>query len=352
GGGTGGHLFPAVAVAEEVLGRNPENAVLFIGTERGLEGKILRGMGFQLKTIEMEGIRGRGVINIIRTLFKVPRSMVQSRSIIRDFHPDIVLGVGGYASGPAVMAAYFMGIRTAIAEQNVLPGFTNRILGKFVDKSFISFPETKEWFPEKRVVITGNPVRTGFLNYSKKIHKSDDKFTLLIFGGSQGASSINMAAVEALNYLEGIKDRLKIIHQTGTRDLDKVSKAYNDRNIDAEVYPFINDMVSAYRSADLLICRSGATSIAEITASGKAALFIPYPFAAGNHQALNARALVDKGAAEMISERSLNGERLAEVIERLYRAPERIREMKKKSAILGNKRAAADITDECLDLIG
>ncbi|MBW2598675.1 MAG: undecaprenyldiphospho-muramoylpentapeptide beta-N-acetylglucosaminyltransferase, partial [Deltaproteobacteria bacterium] len=317
GGGTGGHVFPAVAIAGEFLERPDARDVLFIGTERGLEARVLRDMGFTLRTINVEGVKGRGAAKMVVSLLKIPWSMAQSVSIIHNFRPDIVLGVGGYASGPVVIVAHFMGIKTAIAEQNALPGFTNRILGRFVDKIFLSFPDTGNWFADSKVVITGNPVRREFIKGIKKSRTEGGKFSILIFGGSQGARAINRAVVESMRYLEDMLCRLVITHQTGKEDFDEVSAAYRDRGVNAEVHPFITDMSSVYESADLLICRAGATSIAEITATGKASVLIPYPFAAGNHQELNARVLTDAGAAEMILEDKLDGGTLAGIIRRL-----------------------------------
>lgn len=351
GGGTGGHLFPGVAVAEEFLKRNRKNSILFIGTERGLEGKILPDMGFQLRTINVEGIKGKGLMKSIGASFKIPQSLAQSWMIIREFCPDIAVGVGGYASGPAVITAHFMGIKTAIAEQNAIPGTTNRILGRFVDRAFLTFPETKIWFSEEKAVVTGNPIREGFSKVERKTERIDSRFTLLIFGGSQGAHTINRAVLDSVKHLKEIKDKLKIIHQTGNDDLEWVTEVYTDCEMDAEVLPFIDDMASAYRSADLLICRAGATTIAEITASGKAAILVPFPFATGDHQTENARILADAGAAEMIPERGLSGELLAEVIRRFYRDTSAIGKMEEKSASLGNVQAAADIVDECLALV-
>jgi UDP-N-acetylglucosamine--N-acetylmuramyl-(pentapeptide) pyrophosphoryl-undecaprenol N-acetylglucosamine transferase len=245
-----------------------------------------------------------------------------------------------------------MGIKTAIAEQNAIPGITNKILGRFSNKIFLAFSETKRFFSGEKVVVAGNPVRTGFVPEQGAKEGNNGKFTLLIFGGSQGASSINMAVMESLEYMEGIKDTLKVIHQTGEKDLNEVAGAYSARGIDAEVLPFITDMAGAYRRADLLVCRAGATSIAEITALGKAALFIPYPFAAGNHQELNARMLVDAGAALMITEDDLDGRLLFEMIEELYGNPARREKMEGISRGLGNIKAASTIVDGCLDLIG
>ncbi|MBW2595029.1 MAG: undecaprenyldiphospho-muramoylpentapeptide beta-N-acetylglucosaminyltransferase [Deltaproteobacteria bacterium] len=351
GGGTGGHVFPAVAIAGEFLERANVRDVLFIGTEKGLEARVLRDMGFTLCTINVEGVKGRGAAGMIGSLLKIPGSIVQSVSIIRDFRPNIVLGVGGYASGPAVIAAHFMGIKTAVAEQNALPGFTNRMLGRFVDKIFLSFPDTGNRFADSKVVVTGNPVRREFAKGVKKSRKEGNRFSILIFGGSQGARAINRAVVESMEYLEDIRGGLAITHQTGKKDFDEVSAAYRDRGVSAEVHPFITDMSSAYGAADLLICRAGATSIAEITATGKASVLIPYPFAVGGHQELNARMLADAGAAEMVLEDRLDGKTLAGVIRRLAGSPETIRRMEEKSEKMGNVKVAARIVDQCMSIL-
>jgi UDP-N-acetylglucosamine--N-acetylmuramyl-(pentapeptide) pyrophosphoryl-undecaprenol N-acetylglucosamine transferase len=351
GGGTGGHLFPALAIAEEFVRRKGKTKVLFIGTKRGLERRLLHDGTFPVRFIDIEGIRGKGFAGVLRGAVKIPGSMFQSWGIIRDFDPHIVIGVGGYASGPAVFTAHLMGVKTAIAEQNALPGFTNRILGKVAKRIFLTFPDESRVFPEKKVVVAGNPVRNGFIVEGEKKKNKTGTFTLLIFGGSQGASAINSAVMEALQYMEGIKDGLKIIHQTGERDLEKVANTYRDHNINAEVLPFITDMAEVCKEADLLICRAGATSIAEITALGKAAIFIPFPFATGNHQELNAKTLVDAGAAEMIVEDELSGRTLFKMIEELYRNSGRIEKMEKMSKSLGNIKAASNIVDECLSLI-
>jgi UDP-N-acetylglucosamine--N-acetylmuramyl-(pentapeptide) pyrophosphoryl-undecaprenol N-acetylglucosamine transferase len=347
GGGTGGHLFPGIAVAEEFLKRSHENDVRFIGTEKGLEKKVLKGLGFQLYILPVEGIKGRGFLKTLTALMKIPRSFLQSYRIIHDFKPDIVIGVGGYASGPAVMMARFMGIRTVIMEQNALPGITNRILGKCVDRIFLTFPDTAHWFPEKKTIVCGNPVRSAFLSECGTSVVRDRKFTILIFGGSQGAHAINTAVIDAFPYLDKIGRKLKLIHQTGEKDLESVLRSYEAHGIDAEVLPFITDMAGAYRSSDLIICRAGATSIAEITACGKAAILIPFPFAVNDHQTKNAEILVRSNAAIMIHEKDLTGKRLAETLDGLYRNPQAIREMEEQSGCLGNTKAASDIADAC-----
>lgn len=350
GGGTGGHLFPGVAIAEEFRRRDRDARVLFIGTNRGLEARVLPGIGFDLATLDVEGIKGRGFARSAAALAKIPRSLLQSRRIIGRFAPDIVIGVGGYASGPAVLAARFMGLPTAIAEQNAIPGETNRVLGKFADRIFVSFPETARWFRADRVRVTGNPIRAAIAGGTRRSRKPGEPFTVLVFGGSQGAHRINLAVLEALPHLADMKERLRIIHQTGEDDLETVKKGYGEHSMDAEALPFITDMASAYGNADLLVCRAGATSIAEITASGKAALLIPFPHAVNDHQTKNAELLVNRGAAEMIPERDLSGERLSGVIRRLAGNPAAVGDMERRAAGLGNVRAAADIVDECLDL--
>jgi UDP-N-acetylglucosamine--N-acetylmuramyl-(pentapeptide) pyrophosphoryl-undecaprenol N-acetylglucosamine transferase len=351
GGGTGGHLFPGIAIAEEFLRQHPENRVLFIGTERGLEKKILGELGFPLRTLKVEGLKGRSPVRIPAALLKIPGSLLTSFRILRTFQPAVVVGVGGYASGPAVLAARLLGITTAIAEQNAFPGLTNRILGRFVHRIFVTFSESASWFPAERTRVTGNPIRKAFLTDQMTTGKRDPRFTLLIFGGSQGSHAINRIVMEALTGLGELKNRIRFIHQTGKTDRETVEDSYRKRGFAAEVSPFIADMAAAYREADLLLCRAGATSIAEITASGKAAILIPFPMAVNDHQTKNAELLVRAGAAEMIPERELDGRRLAAAIERLYHRPEEIQKMEKASASLGNSRAAAAIVGACLEFI-
>lgn len=351
GGGTGGHLFPGIAIAEEFLGRDPAHRILFIGTERGLEKRILSELGYPLRTLNVEGLQGRGPRRILASLLKIPGSLLASFRILRSFQPAVVVGVGGYASGPAVLAARLMGLKTAIAEQNTFPGLTNRILGRFVHRIFVTFPASLNWFPDGRARVTGNPIRAAFLMEPAKTGARDPRFTLLISGGSQGAHAINRIVMEALAGLEHLKDRIRFIHQTGEKDRETVARAYRERGFAAEVSPFIADMAAAYRQADLLLCRAGATSIAEITAGGKAAVLIPFPFAVNDHQTQNAELLVRAGAAEMIPERELDGRRLAAAIERLCLHPEQIRQMETASAALGNVHAAAAIVDGCLELV-
>lgn len=351
GGGTGGHLFPGIAVAEEFIKRDRQTEIIFIGTERGIESKLLGRIGYELRTIDVEGIKGRGMKALLKGIYQIPQSMVQSRRILQQFRPQMVLGVGGYASGLAVLAAHFMGMPTAIAEQNTVPGITNRILGRFVDIIFVTYARTTTLFPRSKVLLSGNPVRAAFADMGSREKAAKDYRQLLIFGGSQGASAINKSVVQMLPQLQQMKTNVRILHQTGAREVESVRAAYGSYGIDADVTPFIVDMADACRQADLIICRAGATSLAEITAAGKATVLIPFPFATSDHQTGNAQALADAGAAVMIKEKDLNGNKLFEVVEGLLSNPGKLQLMEENSARLGNINAAATIVDACLKIM-
>ena len=351
GGGTGGHLFPGIAIAEEFLKRNKETAVIFIGTKKGIESKLLEKFGYELKKIEIEGVKGRGIKALLKGAYQIPKSIWQSRRILKQFGPDIVFGVGGYASGPAVLAAHFMSIPTGIAEQNAIPGVTNRILGNFVDRIFVTYAQTRECFPQAKVVLSGNPVRASFTVGSAKTKEKKDYRQLLIFGGSQGAEAINKSVVDMLPQLQNMKNKLHILHQTGAKQAEEVKKAYEQFGIQAKVTPFIVDMAAAYADADLIICRAGATSLAEITAAGKAAVLIPYPWAANDHQLKNAQALAAQGAAAVIPEKELSGSNLFKVIENLLLDEKKLRQMEENSLRMSRIDAAATIVDSCIQLI-
>jgi len=351
GGGTGGHLFPGIAVAEEFVKRGPQNRVIFIGTKRGIEHRLLKPLGYELKLIDVEGLKGRGLKALIKGLWAVPNSMWQSMGILKEFHPDVVIGVGGYASGPAVMAAYLMGFPTAIAEQNAVAGNTNRILGKFVNKIFLTYEQSKNRFAARKVDVTGNPVRAAFSAGLSQTKEKKAGRQILVFGGSQGAAAINKTVVAMLPLLHKIKERVRIVHQTGERDLDGVRQAYAEHRIEAEVSPFIVDMVSVYTASDLIICRAGATSLAEITAAGKASILIPFPWAADDHQTMNARAMVDAGAAAMMQESDLTPEKLFTLTESLLSDDRKLRDMEVQSKKLGRLDAAARMVDACMHLI-
>ena len=351
GGGTGGHLFPGIAIAEEFLKRDDQTRIIFIGTKKGIESKLLGKLGYELREIDIEGVKGRGGKALVRGAYQIPLSMLQSGRILKQFRPHIVIGVGGYASGPAVLTAHFMHMPTAIAEQNAIPGITNRILGNFADKIFVTYAQTRTYFPQTKVILSGNPVRAAFVVERSKEKEKKDYWQLLIFGGSQGAEAINKSIIDILPQLQSMKNKVHVLHQTGSRQLEDINKAYEQLGIQAKVTPFIVDMAGAYADADLIICRAGATSLAEITAAGRAAILIPYPWAANDHQLKNAQALASEGAAVMIPERELSGGKLFSAIDNLLRDEQKLHQMEENSLRLSRIDAAATIVDNCIKIM-
>jgi UDP-N-acetylglucosamine--N-acetylmuramyl-(pentapeptide) pyrophosphoryl-undecaprenol N-acetylglucosamine transferase len=351
GGGTGGHLFPGIAVAEEFLARDRGNEVLFVGTERGIEARILPRLGYRLEFITAAGIRGKSGLSQMRGLAMMIYGYAQARKILKEFRPDRVLGVGGYASGPVVLAARGMQIRRFIHEQNAIPGFTNKFLSRFADGIFISLEESAQFFPKGKTLLAGNPIRKEILAEAlteKGGEPGSRDVRLLVFGGSAGAHSINQTLTAALPYLAPLRDRLVITHQTGEKDCTMVREAYQREGFRAEAVAFIDNMAAAYRRADLVVCRAGATTVAEVTATGKACIFIPYPHAVDDHQRRNAEALLKQGAGFMLLERELSGESLARLIEDLVDNPEKIAVAGSNAQRMARIDAARVIVDEIL----
>lgn len=348
GGGTGGHLFPGLAVAREFKRRDAMMAILFVGTEMGIESRVLPREGFPLETIPVKGLKGRGIRGLLQALYGVPLSFARSLEILGRFQPDCIVGLGGYASGPLLLAGKMKGIRSAIMEQNLRPGLTNRILGWVADRVFTAYEGSGSYFPRSKVVETGNPVRWQVLPQVRK----SEKFTLLVFGGSAGAHRINLCAIEAMKKLRDLASRLRIIHQTGEADFAATKAAYGILPFETEVRPFIDRMDEAYAKADLVLCRAGAGTLAELTAFGKAAVLVPYPYAAYDHQRWNAQALQGQGAAEVVLDHEMSGEKLAPLIRALYLDRQRLEAMGQAARRLGRPEAATRIVDECLALIG
>ena len=358
GGGTGGHLFPGIAIAEEVLSRNKENDVLFIGTGNALEQSVLGEKGLKFTAIAVQGLKNRGIINQVKALVLLPASLVAAARILKGFGPDLVLGVGGYSAGPVVAAAWLRGIKTALQEQNILPGITNRWLSRITDRLYLSFPETRGMETAEKALVTGNPVRHEFFDTAESgqpVRETKEKavkpFTVLIAGGSQGAHAINLAmqaAVGQLSHSEGFH----FIHQTGADDENMMKAAYAKSRSRSTVKAFFGDMARQYQAADLIVCRAGATTVAEITALGKPVIFIPFPYAADDHQRLNAESLVQEGASEMILEKDLDGEMLAQRIEHYADAPQELARMGSRAALLGRPDAARAIVDDIYELLG
>ena len=355
GGGTGGHLFPGLALAEEVKTRHPRNDVLFVGTSRGLETRIVPKNGFPLELIEVGPLKRQGALQTFRGLMRIPRALWQSRRILRRFDPDVVVGVGGYASGPLVIAAWMMRIPTAVQEQNALPGFTNRTLGRFARACFIAFEEARAAFPPERTHLLGNPIRRAFLdNYLHSKEPSDERLSMLVTGGSQGAHVLNLRVAEALETLApALGSRLRVVHQTGEKDLEEIAGRYQaleKSGMEAKATAFIDDMAQAYAQADLLVCRAGATTIAELTVCKKPAILVPFPYAADDHQTVNARSMVRNGAAILLPEQELTGEKLAGELRALEGDRERLRRMARQSGLLGRPQAAREIAEVCVSL--
>lgn len=347
GGGTGGHLFPGLAVAREFERRDERTEILFVGTERGIEYRVVPKEGFRLETLSVKGIKGRGLRGVAEALYGVPASFLRSLAIIRRFQPDCIIGLGGYASGPLLLAGRITGARCAIMEQNLRPGFTNKILARMVQRVFTSYPQSAAFFPGARVLETGNPVRWRKLPEVEK----RGKFSLLVFGGSAGARRINIAVLDALKELTDLRETLFVTHQTGQSDYAAVKAAYGGLPFEAEITPFIERMDEAYAVADLVLCRAGATTVAELTAFGKAAILVPYPFAIYDHQRENAEALAARGAAEMILDRDLNGPRLSGCLRAYASDRNAIERMAAAARALGRPEAAARIVEECYALV-
>lgn len=350
GGGTGGHLYPGIAIAEELKKRDMDNEILFVGTPYGIEQKVLPKEGYQLRMIDVKGIVGVGIREKMKALTKLPMAFYRSYCIIKDFKPDVVVGVGGYSSGPAVQVACLLGIPTLIHEQNSIPGLTNRILGRFVDAVAISFPVSASFFSTKKVTFTGNPTRKIFRTISKEeaLRKMDiDEGLSVVFvvGGSKGAHRINCLMVEAAEYLSHAKNHLQIIHQTGDKDYSWVVAEYNKKGFKSAVFPFIEDIASAYAVADLVIARAGASTISEIIISGKPSILIPYPYAVSNHQEINARVLSDAGASDVILEKDIDVKKFAEKLLSLIQDKKKLEDMSNKASMLGKGDAAEKVVD-------
>ena len=350
GGGTGGHLFPGIAIAKEWLCRNPENSVLFVGTGREFEKKIVAESGFAHESITAAGIKGLGLFKKLRALGCIPKGIGQAAGILKRFRPHVVLGVGGYSSGPVALAAWLRRTPVVLHEQNLLPGITNRLLARIARRIYLSFSQTLLPRGKARTVLTGNPVREEFLSGGLKQDRPDKPFTILVSGGSQGAHGINAAVCAALACLKNPAD-LFFIHQTGTADRQAVETAYVRQGVQCTVQPFFFDMAARYHTADLVICRAGATTVAEIAALGKGVIFIPFPFAADNHQVLNARTLADEGAALMVEEKDLTGEILAKWIDHYFENPRELARMAALAAGKGNPDAAGTIVDDIYELL-
>jgi UDP-N-acetylglucosamine--N-acetylmuramyl-(pentapeptide) pyrophosphoryl-undecaprenol N-acetylglucosamine transferase len=348
GGGTGGHLYPGIAVAREILRRRPDAVITFAGTERGLEARVVPKEGFTLDTLRSAGLKGMSPAAVLRGVALLPLSGIDALRILSRRAPGLVIGVGGYSSGPVVAAAAFRRIPTLLLEQNAVPGFTNRALARVVTAAAVAFEPTLGYFG-RRGFVAGNPVRSEFFN-DREYGGPAAPPRILIFGGSQGAHAINLAMVEAASNVAAIDGGVAITHQTGERDLELVRDGYRRAGIDARVERFLFEMDREVNTADLVVCRAGATTIAELTAAGRASILVPLPTAADDHQRKNAEVMRDSGASELIEQKDLTGVVLADRVVHLLSNPGRLRTMAMNARRLAKPDAAATIVDRALQL--
>jgi UDP-N-acetylglucosamine--N-acetylmuramyl-(pentapeptide) pyrophosphoryl-undecaprenol N-acetylglucosamine transferase len=324
-GGTGGHIYPALAIADALHKLQPQMHIAFVGTAHGLENKIIPKKGYPLHHIPVGRLNSNvSIFERLKTVILLPFAFLKSVFLLKGVKPDLVLGVGGHASGPLLLMASFMGIPTAIWEPNAMPGMANRILSRFVDECWVVFDEARKHLKSKNIKHAGMPVRTEIESvFQKNAPQTHDKFHILAFGGSQGARGINTALVELIEKLNGVPADTKIVHQTGPADFERIKAGYGVRLQDGgvELKEYLDDMADRYQWADIVICRSGTGTLSELAACGKAAILIPFPFASDDHQKKNAESLVDQGAAEMIVQKDLTVEALNQAVQRLKQDP-------------------------------
>lgn len=352
GGGTGGHLFPGLAAAEAWEAAGGEE-VLFVGTASGLEAKLIPEKGRHLALLSVGRLKGKGILRRIMTLLGLPRALLQALGIVWRFNPDVVLGVGGFASAPAVAAAWMRGIPAALHEQNALPGLTNRKLAGLADRIFTSFEEAETFFPEAKTTLTGNPVRPEFREPLPAIEGKpghDRPLRLLVFGGSQGAQIFSDVVPAALKRMKQPPMGIEVTQQARADGVDELKKSYADKGLDADVRGFIDDMRGAMAKADLVICRAGATSIAELTALGRPALLVPYPFAADDHQTANAKALVSSWGAWLATQEMFTPDWLARFLEARLENAEALQEAGEQARKKGRPDATDRIVEELAKL--
>jgi len=359
-GGTGGHLYPAVALAREFQRVVPGAHILFVGTPRGLEAKVLAREGFELRMITAKPFMGGGPLKAATSLLALPLGIWQCVRLLRRSHADLVIGIGGYTSPPALLAAGLLCLPRVIVEPNAFPGMANRVLGSFVQRVFVAFEAAGRYFPPSTVRVVGTPIRREFYEDAgtgpgARGEGPPSTSRLLIFGGSQGARAINTAMIEALPHLmatPSIREHVAVIHQTGESDLARVKAAYEAAGLPAEVVPFLYDMPRVLRSAALVVSRAGAVTVAELAACGKPAILVPLPHAIYQHQEHNARVMEAAGAAVVLLQPELTGARLAETIAALLGDPDRLRGMGAQSRTLGRTDAASAIARDCCALVG
>ncbi len=348
GGGTGGHIYPAIAIAREYVARDATRKVVFVGTQKGLETQIVPKAGFPLELIDVGGLKGKGGADLLRNLLRLPRGFMQAWSHVGRHRPNVVLGVGGYSSGPVLVAAKLRGAPTIIHEQNAFPGLTNRILAKFTKAVAVAFADALPRLKRHDGIVTGNPVRAEFFELGRTRKQMEQRRRLLLFGGSQGSRILNETMAGALLFLARLKDTLDIVHQTGPAELQKVQQAYRQSAfMNARIVAYLDPMANEIAAADLVVSRAGAMTIGELAAIGRAAILVPFAAATNNHQELNARVLEKAGAAIVITERELTPERLAVAISEVINDPARAMRM----GDAARRTASPEATKTIVDLI-
>jgi len=351
GGGTGGHIYIGIAIARELRRRDAASEVLFVGTRRGLESRIVPGEGFQLEYIESTGLKRVGAANLARGLLLLPRSLIQSYRVVGSYRPNVAVGVGGFSSGPAVLAAWLRSVPTLVVEPNAYPGLANRWLAHVVDRAAIALEEAAPFFRGK-AVLTGIPVRSEFKEIAGARPRAREGLRALVYGGSQGSHALNMAICNALPELAALGPALRLTHQTGERELAEVRRAYREAGVEADIRPFLPRIYEELADADLVVSRAGAGTVAELTVAAKPALLVPFPGAADDHQTANAEALRSAGAAILIPERELTPKRLASELRFFLDHPEELERMSAASKELARPDAAERIVDLIAELAG
>jgi UDP-N-acetylglucosamine--N-acetylmuramyl-(pentapeptide) pyrophosphoryl-undecaprenol N-acetylglucosamine transferase len=342
GGGTGGHVFPALAIAKEWLSRGTEREVVLVGTQRGIEMKLVPAAGLPLETIRVAGLKGKGGTTLLKNLAMLGTGLKDAFGVLRRQQPVVAFGVGGYAAGPMLLATWLRGVPNVIFEPNAEPGFTNKVLAHLAKRIATGYPVAANvWGP--KAVVTGNPVRSEFFDIPQR--EPEKPFHLLITGGSQGALPINKAFISAMELLAKRKDEMRIVHQTGERDYNEVHAAYARCGIEAEVSPFLSNMAERFAWADVIVCRAGAITAAEVAAAGRAAIFIPFGRATDSHQLRNAQEMVKAGAGRLIAEPELSAERLAKEIFALLDQPGDLAAIAMKARTLSHPHAAREIVN-------
>jgi len=350
GGGTGGHVYPGIAVAQELRRWDPRARIMFIGSRGGLEREIVAREGYRHFEITSSGLVRRRWQEQAMAAGHLLQGFGEAIRVLRRVQPQVILGLGSYVSGSVMLAASALGIPRLIHEQNVIPGLTNRLLGHVVNRVAVSFEASATHFPKGKAVVTGNPVRPAICQVRTRTHEPNGRFHLLVFGGSQGAHHLNVAMLEALRQLIDIQEQLWTVHQTGPNDFARVQKAYAEAEHPGAVHAYIQDMAAEYSAADLVICRAGATTVAELTVTGKAAVLVPFPHATHNHQEYNARTIAAVGAAEVIQDQTLSGNLLSERIRHYLSHPEDVAHMALRCLGLGRPDAATRVAHLCLEL--